>query len=308
MEHSKAVIRKVDNEYCVFSESGKNLGCAPSRDGAKKRLKQVEFFKHKGKATMTGTVAGHPSKEVVDGKDHFPIETEGQARDAVLRATALQVCPVWFDGPLDRLRNTVCINAGLRYPTLSVRKQISVAAISKAFAESITKDGVIVKNPNMNPPHVPEVITPTLTNTGPKNMKDLYANTKAGRKSLAGDLMKVIDQREEALKKAKKIASRLTKDGVTADEFNSFMTFIQEDILREIIFNTQVNANRAGALDLMVKRRASENFFRGPQKPTDGGDKKKKKKKKTYSDLSDEERQAQTRLFHETLKKKLGQA
>jgi len=41
-------IRKTPNkeEWCVFSEKGKHLGCYPSLSQAKKRLQQIEFFKH----------------------------------------------------------------------------------------------------------------------------------------------------------------------------------------------------------------------------------------------------------------------
>ena len=52
MDKAKAVIRKVGDEYCVFSKDGKNLGCSKTEDGAKKRLQQVEFFKHKGSSEM----------------------------------------------------------------------------------------------------------------------------------------------------------------------------------------------------------------------------------------------------------------
>jgi len=42
-----AIIRKLPNgKYRVMSERGKNLGTYKSKDAAKKRLKQVEFFKH----------------------------------------------------------------------------------------------------------------------------------------------------------------------------------------------------------------------------------------------------------------------
>lgn len=41
-------IRKRGSEWCVLSRKGKNLGCSPSKKGAKKRLAQVEYFKHKG--------------------------------------------------------------------------------------------------------------------------------------------------------------------------------------------------------------------------------------------------------------------
>ena len=41
-------IRKLPNgKYRVFSEKGKNMGTYDSRKGALKRLRQIEFFKHK---------------------------------------------------------------------------------------------------------------------------------------------------------------------------------------------------------------------------------------------------------------------
>lgn len=42
-----AYIKKVGKEWCVFSESGKRMGCYNSRKAAEKRLKQIEYFKHK---------------------------------------------------------------------------------------------------------------------------------------------------------------------------------------------------------------------------------------------------------------------
>lgn len=46
----EAVIRKVGNEWCVKSPSNPswNGGCYGSKEKAQKRLKQIEFFKHKG--------------------------------------------------------------------------------------------------------------------------------------------------------------------------------------------------------------------------------------------------------------------
>ena len=41
------VVVKEGGKYCVKSEDrSKNLGCKPSKAGAKKRLRQVEYFKH----------------------------------------------------------------------------------------------------------------------------------------------------------------------------------------------------------------------------------------------------------------------
>lgn len=39
-------IRKEGEKYVVRSEKGKNLGSSDTLGGAKKRLKQVEYFKH----------------------------------------------------------------------------------------------------------------------------------------------------------------------------------------------------------------------------------------------------------------------
>jgi hypothetical protein len=45
------VIKRVKGGFKVTSESGKNLGGPyPTKAKAEKRLKQVEFFKHKGEA------------------------------------------------------------------------------------------------------------------------------------------------------------------------------------------------------------------------------------------------------------------
>ena len=43
------MIRKIGKSYKVVSKSGKNLGTYSTKTGAKKRLRQVEYFKHAGK-------------------------------------------------------------------------------------------------------------------------------------------------------------------------------------------------------------------------------------------------------------------
>lgn len=41
-----AFIRREGGKHCVRSHSGKKLGCYDSAEGARRRLKQVEYFKH----------------------------------------------------------------------------------------------------------------------------------------------------------------------------------------------------------------------------------------------------------------------
>jgi hypothetical protein len=59
------VVVKEGGEYCVKSEDrSKNLGCKPSKAGAKKRLQQVEYFKHlKGGGVGSGRKKGSSKKK-----------------------------------------------------------------------------------------------------------------------------------------------------------------------------------------------------------------------------------------------------
>jgi hypothetical protein len=43
------MIKKFGKIYKVLSKKGKNLGAATSKAAAEKRLRQVEYFKHKKK-------------------------------------------------------------------------------------------------------------------------------------------------------------------------------------------------------------------------------------------------------------------
>ncbi|MDP3941533.1 MAG: hypothetical protein Q8Q49_04460 [bacterium] len=43
------MIRKVKEGYRVLSEKGRNMGMYKTQEEAKKRLRQIEFFKHKKK-------------------------------------------------------------------------------------------------------------------------------------------------------------------------------------------------------------------------------------------------------------------
>ena len=40
------MIKKIKGGYCVVSETGKNMGSYKTEAEAKKRLRQVEYFKH----------------------------------------------------------------------------------------------------------------------------------------------------------------------------------------------------------------------------------------------------------------------
>lgn len=41
-----SMIRKIKGSYRVVAESGRNMGTYRTLEGAKKRLRQIEYFKH----------------------------------------------------------------------------------------------------------------------------------------------------------------------------------------------------------------------------------------------------------------------
>lgn len=60
----KETIRKVDGEYRLLSRKGKNLGTYPTKAGAEKRERQVQYFKHMGE-----DASGYIPKNSKEAKD-----------------------------------------------------------------------------------------------------------------------------------------------------------------------------------------------------------------------------------------------
>ena len=68
--------------------------------------------------------AGH--KNVKDDKDHFPINSESQARNALARVHQYKKAPSWYNGTLASLKKTVVAAVHKKYPSikLDVKKDI----------------------------------------------------------------------------------------------------------------------------------------------------------------------------------------
>jgi len=49
--------------------------------------------------------------------------------------------------------------------------------------------------------------------------------------------MEHLEEKKAALETAMKVASRLLKKGLTPDEFNGLVSFLQEDVLRELLMS-----------------------------------------------------------------------
>lgn len=62
------------------------------------------------------------SKSVKDDKDHFPINSLAQARNALARANQYSSSPSWYSGSLETLVKKVASAVHKKYPSIEVSK------------------------------------------------------------------------------------------------------------------------------------------------------------------------------------------
>lgn len=58
--------------------------------------------------------------KVKDNKDHFPMNSESQARNALARANQYDAAPSWYDGSLSSLVNAVVRAVKGKYKNIEV--------------------------------------------------------------------------------------------------------------------------------------------------------------------------------------------
>lgn len=87
-------------------------------------LKIAKKLDPKAKVRNRGTVvfpADHP--KVTDKKDHFPINNEAQARNALARANQFSKAPEWYKGSLQSLVSAVAKKVKGKYKGIEVSKK-----------------------------------------------------------------------------------------------------------------------------------------------------------------------------------------
>ena len=63
------------------------------------------------------------SDKVKDGKNHFPINTAAQARNALSRVSQYKKVPKWYDGSLSSLVKEVQSKVKSKYPSIKTTKK-----------------------------------------------------------------------------------------------------------------------------------------------------------------------------------------
>lgn len=82
------------------------------------KKKEKKKLDPKAKVRNRGTVCV-PAEQAKDKKDHFPINDEGQARNALARVQQLSSAP-WYKGSLEGLKALVARKVKAKYPKIDV--------------------------------------------------------------------------------------------------------------------------------------------------------------------------------------------
>lgn len=204
-----------------------------------------------------GTLASRVSDRILDNKDHFPVITQTQAQSSMARVLQLTEAPVWYKGTLAELRQDVYKGIVELHPDIQLNVRVPVeqtVALSDGQTPAETSKTSVKDPADVAKKEVPQVARPNLTSAQVAEA----LNDESTRQAIAGRLMEMVDQQIESLGNAKKIASRLLKSGVKAEEFDALSTYIQEAILYELMqrvataSSTQAEDRRRELLDRMV--------------------------------------------------------
>lgn len=114
--------KKNTNDNSSDGSDGENgSDSASAKDGKKKPpfwMKNKDLGDAndpKAKVRNRGTVCV-PAENAKDKKDHFPINDEAQARNALARVNQFSSVPDWYSGSLQSLINTVTRKVHSKYP------------------------------------------------------------------------------------------------------------------------------------------------------------------------------------------------
>lgn len=92
--------------------------------------KEKKKLDPKAKVRNRGTVCV-PAESAKDKKDHFPINDEDQARNALARVHQYSSVPPWYNGSLKGLQDLVSRKVHSKYPSIGKSKKKS----KKSFVE-----------------------------------------------------------------------------------------------------------------------------------------------------------------------------
>jgi len=118
----------------------------PNKNKSKNESEEKE---HDAKAALRNrgdVVFPAESAKVKDDKDHFPINSESQARNAIARANQFSEAPKWYKGSAQDLLNAVIKAVKNKYPNMEISKDAKKKKINESFLledDSIDRDTLL---------------------------------------------------------------------------------------------------------------------------------------------------------------------
>lgn len=108
----------------------KNKGKKDSNSAKDKSSKKLD---PKAEVRNRGDVCV-PAEKAKDKKDHFPINSESQARNALAQVNKFTNAPEWYNGSLQSLVSLVAKKVKAKYPSIEVSKDAKTPGKKKASA------------------------------------------------------------------------------------------------------------------------------------------------------------------------------
>lgn len=131
-------------ELLSLAEKFEDLAEASLVKSAKEKLDP------KAKMRNRGTVCV-PAESAKDKKDHFPINSIDQARNALARVHQYTSVPEWYKGSLKGLQSAVSRKVHSKYPAIGKEKKSSLEVVLSKYAEETPAP----PPPNLPPPPAP---------------------------------------------------------------------------------------------------------------------------------------------------------
>ena len=102
------------------------------------KKKEKKKLDPKAKVRNRGTVCV-PAESAKDKKDHFPINDEGQARNALARVHQYSSAPSWYGGSLKGLQDLVSRKVHSKYPSIGKSDKKKTKKSSFEMPEALVK-------------------------------------------------------------------------------------------------------------------------------------------------------------------------
>lgn len=107
-------LEKLADRFCYWAEQSLEK-LAAAKKKTKKKLDPKAKIRNRGNVVF-------PASKCLDSKDHFPINSENQARNALSRSHGYSKAPPWYKGSLSSLQEAVRRKVHSKYPGIEITK------------------------------------------------------------------------------------------------------------------------------------------------------------------------------------------